>query len=1428
MNTFIEFVTRLIYGTGGEAEITPNHSTWVATHWAGGADPFPVSGTEWLTHHLDRMLPAYENWRATHYLPPIVAWKGTQPAAWDSTQDIALPPSLEDSLTGITSLDQLGVALRDHYLNVALTAIELGSHHSFTQIRQEGLEKAPFSYRFWGFIKWASLLRDRFNGEVIIYPTVIYDRDGTILSPIPFTAVFNELHWSWHTGAPTATGPTPGFDTSVGQRSRAGGVGMSGGEEFIRFHSDHVELFSRWLARTNQPPVRGINMYNGNTGWPTPGAGNPSTWVEADDDPWINTEMGDTDNNLRGFTDLDTLGSTNTSSGVHGAGHTNNPDIAELQHNNYVPRFFAWHGWIDNQWRWREPRFAVYDSDGLRDRTFEPVLADGSDWPGLHALTIVRDPAVPSDTVSPAGAVTGLNLTSGVGTLRMRFLANDSYDRPLRLSLRADVFDDATDPITPVETVTLPDRMLSAAELRVPFEEDFTFAGAFQSDDPGRSNPAVGFVNSRIRVTGTLEVADGTDPNFVHTDFTDIHLVQEKQAPDIDLYFDLSSFGQDQVNAALTEAGGGEARFTGALIVVVQDRTSAPHTPTWPAAVADEVKGLLTGRVPAAGLFDDAAHAPEVEILELTTNTVIAGLSAEPPTTGPILEDSTLADNLPQRFTYRYDIVFQATNDAFTGLATGAERFARVRVRTADRAGNMTTVEGQIKLFNEANPFMRDGDPSWLSIDTRVFRLFEGEPKFGTTLNAGQPNAFIQQVIQNLNMGTAGSDTFDGLPENQAASALEYSPSISNPSLGTSQNVHNFALAKVRLQGAAGAAEVRAFFRLFRYTSSNLVFDPDTGYRTHDDGAGRKVPKLGFETPTGGDVISIPFFAEDRVPYSQPMTDQTDTPNVQSFPSGPTAERVLYFGVYLDINQDDARLPGSFIAAHPDGGFNISEVTPLRSLMMDAHQCMVVEIHFDGDPTNTGDTPANSDNLAQRNLMILTTDNPGALLTHTVQHSFDVDLGKRLRRKRPQRGHTHGFDEDTDLAIAPTVPSAIGQTEKLANGLQSQLQFISAEQVTRLAWAKAASLAVVKAKNMEDMMNPVRFLDEAREIVEQRYPFRFDTSRWQNTTELIDELLFLWNDLPREARVEVYLPRINCEQIINLRHLRHAPGDVRFVNSHTLELTPDGVTYLPLPPTPGDHIAGIITVELPEGIRKGQQWQVDVVQLRGGERRTTGGFQLDIQVSRAEAIADAERRLLEVMHERLGRLAKTNRWYPVLRRRVETIRARAQALAEAAGLVWEDPTVWVDPDDPKNPRPLAGEKVRVVLEKIQILEDRDPWIKGPGEIRFKARVRTESNGGIEQSVRLPEAGVFKISDKPGRNVLELNKVLFTGYATDDLRIEVVAVELDTFDPDDTIGKYTRIFSGDPATWLNHYGPGDEAIDPEDAGAWRLWYHIERA
>jgi hypothetical protein len=52
--------------------------------------------------------------------------------------------------------------------------------------------------------------------------------------------------------------------------------------------------------------------------------------------------------------------------------------------------------------------------------------------------------------------------------------------------------------------------------------------------------------------------------------------------------------------------------------------------------------------------------------------------------------------------------------------------------------------------------------------------------------------------------------------------------------------------------------------------------------------------------------------------------------------------------------------------------------------------CIVSEVFFELDPTAPGETPDSSDNLAQRNLAILHSDNPGGPDSHTVMHTFEI------------------------------------------------------------------------------------------------------------------------------------------------------------------------------------------------------------------------------------------------------------------------------------------------------------------------------------------------------------------------------------------------------------------------------------------------------
>jgi hypothetical protein len=143
---------------------------------------------------------------------------------------------------------------------------------------------------------------------------------------------------------------------------------------------------------------------------------------------------------------------------------------------------------------------------------------------------------------------------------------------------------------------------------------------------------------------------------------------------------------------------------------------------------------------------------------------------------------------------------------------------------------------------------------------------------------------------------------------------------------------------------------------------------------------------------------------------------------------------------------------------------------------------------------------------------------------------------------------------------------------------------------------------------------------------------------------------------------------------------------------------------------------------------------------------------------------------------------------------------------------------------------LPVSRIRIVLEKVRILDDHEPWFKGKGEFRFTTKVTFNGERCRRHVTRVPEMGVLNISDRPGRNERTLNACVFDGLVAESDRMEfaILGVEQDWLDPDDTLARYYRQFEGPPESWVGGYGPGDEPAgsDPERLRDWQVQYRIE--
>jgi hypothetical protein len=126
------------------------------------------------------------------------------------------------------------------------------------------------------------------------------------------------------------------------------------------------------------------------------------------------------------------------------------------------------------------------------------------------------------------------------------------------------------------------------------------------------------------------------------------------------------------------------------------------------------------------------------------------------------------------------------------------------------------------------------------------------------------------------------------------------------------------------------------------------------------------------------DGTSIPFFASGNL---QTNTDYTSgRANTRTITS--SGNSYTYYGCFLDIYS------GNYVV------LNNGQPAQVSALMPGGHQCLVAQIAFDDAPilTLNGVTPSpqNCPQLAQRNLQVSLSDNPGPLETHLIPQTFDV------------------------------------------------------------------------------------------------------------------------------------------------------------------------------------------------------------------------------------------------------------------------------------------------------------------------------------------------------------------------------------------------------------------------------------------------------
>ncbi|WP_215734518.1 sialidase family protein [Geobacter grbiciae] len=616
------------------------------------------------------------------------------------------------------------------------------------------------------------------------------------------------------------------------------------------------------------------------------------------------------------------------------------------------------------------------------------------------------------------------------------------------------------------------------------------------------------------------------------------------------------------------------------------------------------------GGLPIQGAFRVVVDGFTAAELGLSgSGSTLASLPSISPATGITISPSSPIANTPdngdygtevQRFTFYYDIDFGATDAAFGFSAQTEDLTLSVTVDDIPPASALLT------LIKQPDPFLLHGDPSWLSIDLRVFVVRQGVSMFGVPGITGPADAprFIQQL-----MATITPAQFDSLPPDEDHSKLYTQPKDEHQ-----VPVFNFALAKVHYIGLIGAANVRVFFRLFQAQSTTSVYDypPGAQYRRATSNPhGQPIPLAGI---IGNEYVTIPCFAAPRIDTTlNGMDQQTDDPyNVQTITAHADGSEVdAIFGCWLDINQpfkpDGVTHNNVFPSQVPpkqDGPFDPNDSNPAfrplpiqQAILRNLHQCLIAELAFDLTPIPIGKDSSNWDKLAQRNISWSDAGSAQAVTT------FEI---------RP-----------TPMGLP------VGQTP--------------------------------------------------------------------------DELMIDWGNTPQGRTASIYLPAVGADTVLAMADRMYTSHRLTRADAHTLHCKTGGITYVPIPPGGTVNYAGLLSVDLPDHLPRGDVYTVAVQQVTNAFgtvappppqikarrkataavaaapaeiewRRILGAFQLTIPVHTKQSLLLREERDLSVLRWIGEAIPATSRWYPVFLRYLEQIGGRVISFGGDPGQILPSPT----------------------------------------------------------------------------------------------------------------------------------------------------------
>jgi hypothetical protein len=643
----------------------------------------------------------------------------------------------------------------------------------------------------------------------------------------------------------------------------------------------------------------------------------------------------------------------------------------------------------------------------------------------------------------------------------------------------------------------------------------------------------------------------------------------------------------------------------------------------------DEVKDILNtsgGNWPKAfwlvveGFSENSFNALGVSIPALTGP--FANLTGISIVQNPAIDFENAANpQAPQRIRVPYDIRFTnaALNDFPPNGSLLYELDAFLSIAGTKIPGSDAST--QFELVSGADPYFTNIDPNqnnvyYLSQDLRVFTAaplqnptpVAGAPAFNGD-SVGEAYSYIQHLTGWLNdpnnhFTDGSNDPFVSGVIPQPSDALVNFSSITPFTYDFSNifnikifNNYNFAVARVRLRGTAGpsgaAKSVRVFFRLWTTETPDADYQPATTYLSSPDAANLPGTPL-----VGADHITLPFFALGNLPgNSDYVAGGTNIRDIQ-IPTVPAGEDTVwaYYGCFLNLYDSTYFIDGKNVQGWLNG----------------THHCIVAQIANDNVPLFIGENPESSGKLAQRNLQVTRSDNPGPASTHRIPQTFDI---------RPSAA----------IMLA-------GSNFVYPDELMIDWGTIPAGSVASIYWPQVNASDVIA-------------------LATQLYSTHTLSSADANTIQCKITGGVTYVPIPTGSNVNfaglftVDLPMtINSGQEFNVVVRRISTRQIPVNNLKT----PQPTANVALLAVAGNLKPGIILKE--------RSPQTVMPIPPNSWRYVVGTFQVKIPVTTKEVMLFPEENALAIMKWRLQQMATSDRWYPVLLRYITYIAARVDGL----------------------------------------------------------------------------------------------------------------------------------------------------------------------